>query len=440
MPSLLNTARPPVFCPGCSHEKVIGALDKALQILEISGNQVVIVSDIGCSGLFDVFFHTHAFHGLHGRALTYALGLKMANPELHVIVTMGDGGMGIGGAHILSACRRNADITLLILNNFNFGMTGGQYSPTTPTDAQTVSRFLNTLESPLDICKIANAAGAPFIIRCSGLNEDLSNNMVRAIGYQGFALMDIWGICPGRYTRKNRLNPKLVAEKIEKMEPFTGVQPINERHEFCSAYSKTAGQLPAPQVPKQIIPHNTPPQFKKREILILGSAGQRVVTAGELLCLAGLTAGLQTTQKNDYDITVLKGPSVSEIILWPGNIGYTGIENPEIILAISAEGVNRRRALFSQMKIGSTIIHAADVNIPKSCATTISINFKKLGISSPNRALASLAVLAKENLAISFAMLADALQSRFSLQQVEKATAIITKIRDADLSVKNCCE
>jgi 2-oxoglutarate ferredoxin oxidoreductase subunit beta len=98
----------------------------------LSRQQVVIVSDIGCSGLFDTFFNTHAFHGLHGRALTYATGLKMARPDLKVVVTMGDGGLGIGGAHLLSTCRRNIDLTLLVLNNFNYGMTGGQCSSTTP--------------------------------------------------------------------------------------------------------------------------------------------------------------------------------------------------------------------------------------------------------------------------------------------------------------------
>ena len=102
MSSLINTSRPPVFCPGCSHERIVHSLDKALERMGLNGNQVVIVSDIGCSGLFDTFFNTHAFHGLHGRALTYAMGLKMARPDLKVIVTMGDGGLGIGGAHVLS--------------------------------------------------------------------------------------------------------------------------------------------------------------------------------------------------------------------------------------------------------------------------------------------------------------------------------------------------
>ncbi|MBW2656782.1 MAG: 2-oxoglutarate synthase, partial [Deltaproteobacteria bacterium] len=136
MDSLLNIERPPVFCPGCSHDKITHTLDKAFQNMGLSGEKVAIVSDIGCSGLFDTFFNTHALHGLHGRALTYAAGLKLARPDLNVVVTMGDGGQGIGGAHLLAACRRNLDLTLLVLNNFNFGMTGGQFSATTPLDAQ----------------------------------------------------------------------------------------------------------------------------------------------------------------------------------------------------------------------------------------------------------------------------------------------------------------
>jgi pyruvate/2-oxoacid:ferredoxin oxidoreductase beta subunit len=111
---------------------VLHALNQALTEMGYDGEDVAIVTGIGCSGLFDTFFNTNAFHGLHGRALTYATGIKMARPHLKVIVTMGDGGLGIGGAHVLSTCRRNIDLTLLVLNNFNYGMTGGQCSSTTP--------------------------------------------------------------------------------------------------------------------------------------------------------------------------------------------------------------------------------------------------------------------------------------------------------------------
>ena len=186
MNSLINASRPLVFCPGCSHERVVGALDKALDKLGLAGNQVVIVSDIGCSGLFDTFFNTHAFHGLHGRALTYATGLKMARPDLTVVVTMGDGGLGIGGAHVLSTCRRNIDLTLLVLNNFNYGMTGGQCSSTTPQEAVVGSGFLNRLEKPVDICQVAAAAGAPYVTRTSSYASDLVDNMADAIAFEGF--------------------------------------------------------------------------------------------------------------------------------------------------------------------------------------------------------------------------------------------------------------
>ena len=150
MASLINQNRPPVFCPGCSHDRVVRALDNAFQNMGLRGDQVVMISDIGCSGLIDTFFNTHALHGLHGRALTYAAGIKLAHPDLNVVVTMGDGGLGIGGAHFLEACRRNLNLTLLILNNFNFGMTGGQFSATTPTRKQhhsSLSLFFRRLYS-----------------------------------------------------------------------------------------------------------------------------------------------------------------------------------------------------------------------------------------------------------------------------------------------------
>ncbi|GAG22567.1 unnamed protein product, partial [marine sediment metagenome] len=205
MDSLLNKNRPPAFCPGCSHDRVLYFLDKTFQNMGLQGNQIAMVSDIGCSGLFDTFFNTHALHGLHGRALTYAGGLKLARPDLNVVVTMGDGGLGIGGAHLLSACRRNLDLTLLVLNNFNFGMTGGQFSATTPPEAMVGSGFLNRLERPIDVAQVAAAAGAPFVARSSAYQKDLPELIEKAVRYKGFSVVDIWGVCPGRYLKRNKL-------------------------------------------------------------------------------------------------------------------------------------------------------------------------------------------------------------------------------------------
>ncbi|MCC6408588.1 MAG: 2-oxoglutarate synthase, partial [Planctomycetes bacterium] len=153
------------FCPGCGHGPILDHLNAALVKLALDPRQIVLVSDIGCSGLSDQYFATSAFHGLHGRSITYATGIKLARPDLKVIVVMGDGGTGIGGAHLLSAARRNIGVTVLVFNNFNFGMTGGQHSTTTPPGAVTSTTPGGNLERPLDICATVAANGAGFVWR-----------------------------------------------------------------------------------------------------------------------------------------------------------------------------------------------------------------------------------------------------------------------------------
>lgn len=428
MNSLLNAARPPVLCPGCTHERITHSLDQTFQNMGLAGHQIVIVSDIGCSGLFDTFFHTHAMHGLHGRALTYAAGLKMARPELNVLVTMGDGGQGIGGAHLLAACRRNLDLTLLILNNFNFGMTGGQFSATTPPEAQLGSGFLSALERPLDICKVARCAGAPYVRRCSGFQKNLAEQIQDAIEYEGFALMDIWGICPGRYTKKNRLTPKMIDDALAKLPPIDGVVSENVRPEYGQHYRQLAAAQKKISAPAVIESQFTAPQTGRQEVILLGSAGQRVITAGELLCIAGLTAGMKTTQKNEYNITVLRGPSISELILSPQEINYTGIETPNVVVALDQEGVDRRRGLFERMAPKALIIQISGVNVPTSKARIHRVDLKALGVKRPDWALASLAVLAKLKQIITSQMLEAALKIRFKSNALDSSLKLVKQV------------
>ncbi|MDX2440138.1 MAG: thiamine pyrophosphate-dependent enzyme [Desulfobacterales bacterium] len=413
MSSLLNKSRPPVFCPGCSHERVAHALDKAFLNMNIQGDQIVMVSDIGCSGLFDTFFNTHAFHGLHGRALTYAAGLKLSRPELNVVVTMGDGGLGIGGAHLLAACRRNLNLTLLVLNNFNFGMTGGQCSATTPTEAQVGSGFLNQLERPLDVCEVASAAGIAYAARCSSYRKDLAQEIEKAIRFNGFSLIDMWGICPGRFTKRNKLTPKDIDKSISDLAPKKGVVSGNVRKEYSQHYKELAESRKSVNAPVTIEASLIPLNTARQEVIILGSAGQRIVTAGEILCLAGLSAGLNATQKNDYPITVLRGHSISELVLSSEEIGFTGILNPDVIVALSQEGVERRKNFFDTLNEKTLILQLPEVKIPSCKAKVMNIDFKAQGIKSQDRALASLSILAKLNKVISLEMLQSALKVRF---------------------------
>ena len=413
MNSLLNPDRPPVFCPGCAHERIVQVLDQTFQTIGLSGDQIAIVTDIGCSGLFDTFFNTHAFHGLHGRALTYATGLKMARPDLHVIVTMGDGGLGIGGAHVLSTCRRNIDITLLVLNNFNYGMTGGQCSSTTPADAQVGSGFLNRLEMPIDICNVAGAAGAPFVTRASTYDKDLANKLEAAIGFEGFSVVDIWGICPGRYTRRNKLTPKAINEQLGQLPPVDAFTTQNARKEYGRAYREEASKLQSTPSPLRIEVKYEPPDTSRQELVILGNAGQRIITAGELVCLAGATAGLHATQKNDYPITVMRGHSVSELILSKEEIGYTGIDNPSTVIALGQEGVNRRKKIFAELTPETLVLKAANVDLPATEAKIHEIDFKTHKVKTQDWALAAIVQLARTNRMLSVDMLDAALELRF---------------------------
>ncbi len=427
MTSLLNKNRPPVFCPGCSHQNVLVALDKAFQQKGLNNDEIVMVSDIGCSGLFDTFFNTHAFHGLHGRALTYATGLKLARPELNVVVTMGDGGLGIGGAHLLSAFRRNLDITLLVLNNFNFGMTGGQYSATTPNDAILGSGFLNNLERPFELGPVAASAGAPFVATRSAYDKTLIQTLDDALSFDGFSLVEIQGVCPGRYTRRNKLTPAMIQENLAQATGPDGIVEANQRPEYGKAYRAKAVAQKVLDEPVGIEKRFDPPQAGLTELMVLGAAGLRVQTAGDILGLAALLAGLHVTQKSEYNITVLRGPSISDLILSPEPIDYTGTSDPDIVVVLAQEGVDKRKGVFAKLSEKTLVLQAAGVEIPETKAEVVLVDYKEKGIKKPDWALASLAVLAGINRVLSPEMLKASLEERFKGQVLESALATIGK-------------
>ncbi len=203
------------FCPGCGHGTILDRLDEALVELALDPARVVLVSDIGCSGLSDQYFATSAFHGLHGRSLTYATGLKLARPELEVIVLLGDGGTGIGGAHLLNAARRNVGLTVVVFNNFNYGMTGGQHSATTPAGARTSTTPGGNLEAPLDLCGTVAVNGAAYAWRGTSFDDDLAERMVEAVRTPGFALLDVWELCTSFFVPANHASRRTLATTLD---------------------------------------------------------------------------------------------------------------------------------------------------------------------------------------------------------------------------------
>jgi Pyruvate/2-oxoacid:ferredoxin oxidoreductase gamma subunit len=323
-------------------------------------------------------------------------------------------------------------MTLLVLNNFNFGMTGGQCSATTPSQAEVASGFLNRLDRPLDLHSLAVAAGAPYMATISGYQKGLESVIEEAIRYDGFAVIDVHGICPGRFTRRNKLTPKAIADALDLKRHSNGPVAANTRREYGQAYRSLASRQEPAKPPRAVEPAFTPLEAGRREVILLGSAGQRVITAGELLGLAGMSAGLHVTQKNDYDITVLRGPSIAELILSPGEIDYPVIDRPSVILALAPEGVSRRKTLFGRIDGNALIIQASGVEIPQTEGTVKAVDFKAMGLKVTDWSLAALAVMAKMDTVLDTAMLDAAILHRFRGEALAGAKTVVGKVMEQD--------
>lgn len=188
----------PIWCPGCGHFAVFAAITRALAYLELPKEQVALISGIGCSSRLPAYVNSYGFHGLHGRALPLATGLKVARPELSVLVAGGDGdGFSIGGNHFLHACRRNIDLTYIVMDNRVYGMTKGQASPTTAPDwAKSKLTPHGTGVRRFQPAAIALAAGATFIARgYSGDPKGLAHMLVEAITHPGFSFLHVLSPC-----------------------------------------------------------------------------------------------------------------------------------------------------------------------------------------------------------------------------------------------------
>lgn len=198
---------PSVWCEGCSIGIIFAAFMRAVERAKLSKDEIVLVSGIGCSSRIPIYADFCAMHTTHGRPISFATGIKIAKPELKVVVFTGDGDcLAIGGNHFIHAARRNIGITVIIVNNNIYGMTGGQYSPTTPLDAYSQTSPYGCVERPFDICSLAIASGASFVARGSSYaTTELDKLIQRAIFKKGFAVLDVISHCHTLYGRLNKM-------------------------------------------------------------------------------------------------------------------------------------------------------------------------------------------------------------------------------------------
>jgi len=249
---------PHVWCAGCSNGIVLGAIIRAFADMQINRDDYIMVSGIGCSSRMPVYVDLNTLHTLHGRAIAYATGVKMHKPKMKVIVITGDGDCtAIGGNHLIHAARRNIDITVILVNNNIYGMTGGQCSPTTPNGAFATTASYGNIEPDFNICDLAMGAGASYVARTTAFHTQETQNMVKeAINHPGFSIIEVVSACPVIYGRLNKKGgapemmknfrdnsvplaavDKLPPEKVEG-KIIRGVLRKEIRAEFTDAYAQ----------------------------------------------------------------------------------------------------------------------------------------------------------------------------------------------------------
>jgi 2-oxoglutarate ferredoxin oxidoreductase subunit beta len=202
---------PHIWCPGCGIGTVVTSFAEALKKSKIDLDKVSVVSGIGCTGRVAGYVKLDSFHTTHGRAVPFATGLKLANPDLKVVVFSGDGDIfGIGGNHFIHAARRNMDILIICVNNFNYAMTGGQVAATTPIDANASTAPYGNFEFPFSLPYLAEASGATYVARWTALHlRRVTKSIQEALDRRGFSFIEVITPCVTLYARRNRLGDGL---------------------------------------------------------------------------------------------------------------------------------------------------------------------------------------------------------------------------------------
>lgn len=206
---------PHVWCPGCGNGIVLGALIRAIDLLGLEKDEIVLASGIGCSGRMPTYVDFNTLHTTHGRALTFATGIKLAKPSLTVITVMGDGdATAIGGNHFIHAARRNLNLTAVIINNQIYGMTGGQYSPTTPYGCYASTSTYGHIENAFSIAELAVTAGAAFVARGTVYHAQLLEELIeKGIRKRGFSVIEVMSNCHIQFGRRNNMGDPITMMK-----------------------------------------------------------------------------------------------------------------------------------------------------------------------------------------------------------------------------------
>ena len=246
---------PHIWCPGCGHGTVLNGILHAVDELGLEQSSLCMVSGIGCSARISGYVDFHTMHTMHGRALACATGLKLAQPSLNAFVPMGDGdATAIGGNHFIHACRRNIDLTAIVLNNRIYGMTGGQYSPLSGEGIVATTAPYRSIDPAFDTIALALGAGATFVARTTAFHvKEICSLIKKAVQHKGMSVVEVMVQCPTYFGRKNKIGgAREMLESYRDTTALLGSKKLEEnpnllprgifrdenRPEYCEEYVK----------------------------------------------------------------------------------------------------------------------------------------------------------------------------------------------------------
>jgi len=368
---------PHIFCSGCGIGTVVSSFVEVLHEQDIPYDRIAMVSGIGCSSRVPGYLRLDGFHTTHGRSIPYATGLKLANPDLNVVVFAGDGDLAaIGGNHLIHAARRNMDLKVICVNNFNYGMTGGQSGPTTPTSAWSPTTVYGNIEQPFNLIHLMIACGASYAARWTSVHtHHVKVAIAEMFQRQGFCFLEVIAPCPTNYGRKNRLgvgsdmvkyfldhavakvNPDPAEAQIQLGSPIIcGKFLDTQRASYLTVLrenltkklkitdfrgdglAKVEEAAPAKAAARRKLPEETRPKVERAQIKIAGVGGQGLGLSGFIM---GRAAAIfdenHAVYTQEYSPEARGGASSSSLVISGRQVDMPYVTRPDILIIMAQQ-------------------------------------------------------------------------------------------------------
>jgi 2-oxoglutarate ferredoxin oxidoreductase subunit beta len=398
LPYLRGDQLPHTMCPGCGGGTVLNTFAKAVDEMDdLSVEDLLLVSGIGCSAWIpSPNFEADTLHTTHGRAVAFATGAKAGNPDRETVVLSGDGDLaGIGGNHLLHAARRNVDVTVVLVNNFTYGMTGGQVAPTTPHGSTTTTSPYGNPEDAIDISAVAKEAGAAFVARgATSRPHQLVETLKAGIEKEGFSLIEVYSQCPTVYGRRNELRsaPEMLEwmeEQIDAGEFEVGTLVDRDREEYVASMDDIAETARAEHDPEDR--QGAGRTGEDYMLRIAGEGGQGVVVAGTILGEGAALDGRNVFKTEEYGSRARGGVAHSDLIVADDEIHEAKVPegDADVLVALTDEALADHRDVLAED--GVLFVDADLVENPPEGA--IQVPFSELAREAGNERATNMALL-----------------------------------------------